>query len=179
MEALPPVAAQPFEHPRRPKRDPNAPLTSHAQRMHSDPLYAESVRAYHRDYSARRRKELLDHMGGCCVKCGYSDYRALHVDHVNGDGHEQRRDGRRNIALRPDRFKLFSDGATQLLCASCNVRKKITRGEFNLARPRGPRKAPKTVTPEEKVTCPLQGPPHHDSPSSKDQKPAIVLCVSS
>src|SRR6266446_5698640 len=43
-------------------------------------------RLYIREYHRRIRREVIEHLGGKCVHCGFSDYRALQVDHINGDG---------------------------------------------------------------------------------------------
>jgi hypothetical protein len=79
----------------------------------------------------RRRTELLTLLGGRCRRCGYdADPHALHVDHVNGGGAAERRAGLsvtsasllRGVAAHPEKF--------QLLCANCNLIKKIERREF-------------------------------------------------
>ena len=43
-------------------------------------------RANHKRYRARVRAKALDHLGNVCVRCGFSDPRALQIDHVNGNG---------------------------------------------------------------------------------------------
>lgn len=75
------------------------------------------------DSTRKRRAELLALLGGQCLHCGFSDPRALHIDHVNGDGAEERRQtGNAAAAL----YKLVKADPSryQLLCANCNERKK-------------------------------------------------------
>lgn len=68
-------------------------------------------------------------MGGACVRCGYDDdIRALQIDHVNGDGRLKTRKINTNtpryyaeVLANPDQF--------QLLCANCNVIKRMANGE--------------------------------------------------
>ena len=75
----------------------------------------------------RLRRRMLDGLGGKCIRCGFSDWRALQVDHVNGDGRQDRiRQNNRNAYIkqvlgRPDKY--------QLLCANCNWIKRYEQGE--------------------------------------------------
>lgn len=82
-----------------------------------------------RSYNRKKRAEIIDFLGGECVRCGFDDWRALQVDHVNGDGHIHRKqDGTtftsklfRTIVEDPKRF--------QLLCANCNWIKRYENNE--------------------------------------------------
>lgn len=78
----------------------------------------------------RHRSNLRDLLGGCCVSCGYDDHRALHVDHVDGDGAERRRSGLDIGALALLRQATLEPGRFQLLCANCNIIKKLERLEM-------------------------------------------------
>lgn len=74
----------------------------------------------------RKRSELLAEMGGVCVRCGYGDARALQIDHVDGGGRKE------NLATHTAAFyrKVRENAeAFQLLCANCNVIKRIENGE--------------------------------------------------
>lgn len=76
--------------------------------------------AYARDYYGRLRDAVLAFMGGRCVRCGFSDKRALQVDHIDGRGRlEHRSIGNMGIYK-----KVLADPAWaskyQLLCANCN-----------------------------------------------------------
>ena len=83
------------------------------------------------------RAWLVIESGGQCAQCGYSDPRALQFDHVNGNGHYERkydysaatpsRASTENIARRVlDRIRR---GELQLLCANCNWIKRVERNE--------------------------------------------------
>lgn len=81
-----------------------------------------------KNYRDRIRKETLDMLGGKCIQCGFADYRALQVDHINGGGHAERKlQGYdvnivfRNVRDNRDKY--------QLLCANCNVIKRIINKE--------------------------------------------------
>jgi hypothetical protein len=83
------------------------------------------------------RIELLTFLGGFCRTCSYSaDWRALQIDHVNGDGFEDP-----NRRLKPDVMLKFLKehpeqmGRYQLLCANCNIIKRSTNGEFRTRKP--------------------------------------------
>jgi hypothetical protein len=73
-----------------------------------------------------RRKLSLELLGGKCVKCGFSDTRALQIDHVNGGGTKERvKDSR--IAEK----NVINGNTTdyQLLCANCNWIKRFENKE--------------------------------------------------
>lgn len=85
----------------------------------------------------RRRKyrlEVLTHYGRgtlACVQCGFSDVRALCLDHV--DGSSQIRRTKKVASESYWRMFLqerFPDGY-QTLCANCNLIKAVERGELN------------------------------------------------
>lgn len=79
----------------------------------------------------RQRLELIGMLGGKCVECGYAaDTRALHVDHVNGGGSRERRAGIQSHSFAAIRQILASPAKFQLLCANCNIIKKLTVGEW-------------------------------------------------
>jgi hypothetical protein len=66
----------------------------------------------------RSKDKVIAAYGGCCAKCGFSDWRALCIDHVNGGG------GRDPDKARK-RWKRIADEnyppIYQVLCANCNM----------------------------------------------------------
>lgn len=74
------------------------------------------------------RSAVIAHLGGACVKCGYcADSRALQIDHVNGDGRTERKTSWPRQWMR----SVLNDtsGRYQLLCANCNIIKRIEQQE--------------------------------------------------
>jgi len=72
--------------------------------------------------SERLRERVLEVLGKKCGACGYSDIRALHVDHVNNNGYKERKKyGGQNMYRRI--LKLGGRGY-QTLCANCNWLKR-------------------------------------------------------
>lgn len=74
---------------------------------------------------------VFDRLGGKCVKCGFSDHRALQIDHINGKGCHIRAGKSRSycsyyrlLAISPDTLDNF-----QLLCANCNWIKRYEKQE--------------------------------------------------
>ena len=63
-----------------------------------------------------------------CSKCGYDDIRALHIDHLNGNGTQHRKSFTSNkkfmayVEMNPKEF--------QILCANCNYIKRYENKEF-------------------------------------------------
>ncbi len=77
--------------------------------------------------------ETVKFYGGSCVRCGFSDIRALHIDHINGGGKKERDAGRHGIF---ELWKITKDDPVmaratfQLLCANCNSIKRHENYEF-------------------------------------------------
>ena len=79
--------------------------------------------------TARRlRNKILEMFGGKCQRCGFSDKRALQVDHKNGGG-------QKDMKSFPGRYAYYKhvlevgSKKFQLLCANCNWIKREERGE--------------------------------------------------
>lgn len=73
---------------------------------------------------ARVRAAAIALLGGKCVRCGFSDARALQLDHIHGAGIRDRRS-------TTTRYRAVLKGSTdfQLLCANCNWIKRCENGE--------------------------------------------------
>jgi len=82
-----------------------------------------------RKLTKKRRLELIETLGSKCMRCGFRDWRALQVDHVNGDG--QKDQLRKHGANRNFYKKVMKDttGKYQLLCANCNWIKRYENNE--------------------------------------------------
>lgn len=92
-----------------------------------DPVKKAAKKVRDRERDMRLRKAALAYLGGSCVRCGFSDPRALQIDHIDGGGRaEHRVIGGRGIS------KKVLDGAEgyQLLCANCNWIKRHENGEW-------------------------------------------------
>ncbi len=81
----------------------------------------------------KQRVALLKQVGYgvlACKRCGFDDYRALQVDHVNGGGQAEVRNTKfrnperyaKHIAKNPKNY--------QLLCANCNWIKRDENQEY-------------------------------------------------
>lgn len=77
------------------------------------------------------RIKVLDRLGNKCVRCGFSDGRALQVDHIKNNGYVEfkkytaRQIYQRVLKLPPEELKKNY----QLLCANCNWIKKYETKE--------------------------------------------------
>jgi hypothetical protein len=85
-----------------------------------------SNRCYH-----RLRNKILELLGNKCSRCGFSDIRALQIDHVNGKGLKEIR-SMNNWKYLHRVLDEISKGSKdyQCLCANCNQIKKIEKKEF-------------------------------------------------
>ena len=74
-------------------------------------------------------------MGGKCLKCGFSDYRALQIDHINGGGYYERKKAlSKNFNRRAIRSVEAGEKKFQLLCANCNWIKRWKNNETRLGK---------------------------------------------
>lgn len=75
----------------------------------------------------RLRQRVTSKLGDACARCGFDDPRALQIDHLNGGGNQERKTHgwwgvyKRILAGDVEGF--------QLLCANCNLIKRIENKE--------------------------------------------------
>lgn len=88
----------------------------------------EKNREQRRNANNRARLIVIEFLGNKCKKCGFDDWRALQVDHVNGGGTRERINMShtswsllKRIKANPFKF--------QLLCANCNWIKRYEEKE--------------------------------------------------
>jgi hypothetical protein len=92
----------------------------------------EKVRECQRLEKQRKKIEIHSLLGSICIKCGFTDIRALQIDHINGGGHIERKE----YPTNPKKYYsniLTSiknkEGKYQLLCANCNWIKRFENNE--------------------------------------------------
>jgi len=88
-----------------------------------------------REYRESLKAEVLAHYGNgkcACIHCGFSDMRALSLDHISGDGAVHRK--RIGIGgymlyfrLRKEKYPL----GFQTLCMNCQFIKRVVKGEYS------------------------------------------------
>jgi len=94
------------------------------------------------------KKKVADFYGGKCVKCGFSDYRILEVDHIDGRGCDERdrkdypnshvygRSGveanNRLVNENPE----LARATRQLLCPNCHKLKMLENHEHGYRKKR-------------------------------------------
>lgn len=78
-----------------------------------------------------KRYIVIDYLGGKCIKCGFNkDKRALVLDHINGDGKQDRlKNGSRIYRYYCTRLD-EADKVLQVLCANCNLIKAFECFEY-------------------------------------------------
>lgn len=83
--------------------------------------HMERIRKNNDRYNHNARQRVVDLLGGKCKRCGFTDIRALQIDHINGGGYREIRKHSAKI-----RYKLVlksvenKENKYQLLCANCN-----------------------------------------------------------
>jgi hypothetical protein len=89
----------------------------------------EKLRELHRKRLMDARIEVINLLGGKCVICGFSDIRALQIDHINGGGCKERNEFREQYYIKIKKKILAGSKEYQLLCANHNWIKRYERGE--------------------------------------------------
>lgn len=77
-----------------------------------------------RAWDRGRRLKAIAILGGICVKCGFTDWKALQIDHIYGGGTYEGTHVALEEVLRRRNLEKY-----QLLCANCNAIKKIDNEE--------------------------------------------------
>lgn len=87
--------------------------------------HKKEILGYHRAYRQKLRKNIIEHYGGKCACCGETTFEFLAIDHVSGNGKEQRM-----ATGFGHKFYLwiisnnFPD-SLQILCHNCNMSKGL------------------------------------------------------
>lgn len=83
-----------------------------------------------RTYHKNTRRALITLLGGKCKQCGFTDIRALQIDHVNGGGAKEKRMTKNfyNYMLNK---AINGSKDYQVLCANCNWIKRAVNNENN------------------------------------------------
>jgi hypothetical protein len=90
------------------------------------------------------RQKILAKYGAICIRCGFSDPRALHIDHVHGNGNIELRQGYGGGLSYYYRVLKDDTGRYQLLCANCNAIKRHTDKEARgMLQHKQPRRRPR------------------------------------
>ena len=107
-----------------------------------DPIEKEKhyqrVRKYlknkpHKQTATANRIKILDILGRVCVVCGFTDIRALQIDHIDSDGLQQIKE----IGSMAKMYKFYVDNPDkikiklQTLCANCNWIKRYENKELD------------------------------------------------
>jgi hypothetical protein len=79
---------------------------------------------YYREVS----RKVFELYGNKCSRCGFCDWRALQLDHVNGGGRQLKQERGPRLCAEILAGK-HEKGKFQLLCANCNWIKRWEQGE--------------------------------------------------
>ena len=113
-------AANPEDHRERQRR---------YKRGEAKPRVLAANRAWQTEYRASLRAEMLSEYGGCCSCCGESESMFLQLDHIENDGHLDRKIHRTSTKLFAHLKRLgWPKDRYQLLCANCNFGKLLNGG---------------------------------------------------
>lgn len=93
--------------------------------------YLERNRISNQKSRALIKAKAIAALGGKCVRCGYDDnIFALQIDHINGDGSQDRKSRNNNQwSLYKDIVNFNMRDKYQVLCANCNQIKRMENRE--------------------------------------------------
>jgi 5-methylcytosine-specific restriction endonuclease McrA len=102
-----------------------------ARKQRLQPDFKERKSVLMRQYRNKSREQVIQALGGKCSVCGFSDIRALQIDHripVRQGGHK------RKVITRKRFHEMLAEIETgqhnyQVLCANCHCIKTRTNGE--------------------------------------------------
>ena len=101
---------------------------------HYNKVFAERKRKNQIAYHHRQRKKVLDLLGNKCKRCGFSDKRALQIDHINGGGLKETKSFTKMYTKYIVEELLCGSKKYQLLCANCNWIKRAENKETTTRR---------------------------------------------
>jgi predicted HNH restriction endonuclease len=104
-------------------------MSERQKRTMQKPENKEKARKWHRERDRKNRQDLIKLYGGKCCNCGFSDWRALQIDHINGGGGEERKEC--STYQYKKRLLTANGNKYQLLCANCNKIKQHENNEFS------------------------------------------------
>lgn len=82
------------------------------------------------------KRRVYEALGGVCRRCGFSDPRALQIDHVNGGGKAELKKYSGGSRTYLKKVCAAPPGEYQILCANCNWIKRHENGECAIRVPR-------------------------------------------
>jgi mannosyltransferase OCH1-like enzyme len=89
----------------------------------------------------RTKERVFEAYGHRCAKCGFSDKRALQLDHVQDDGYKHRiihstgRKSNKTQAAWYDAMRHYQPDRYQILCANCNWIKRYEHSGLPIPKP--------------------------------------------
>lgn len=80
-----------------------------------------------------KKQKILENYGGCeCCRCGFSDLRALSIDHISSNGADHRKSIGKMATLKFYDYLIANDfpKGYQVLCMNCQWIKRHENNEF-------------------------------------------------
>lgn len=99
-------------------REKNRERLRQYQRDHQSNYY-EQRNQRKRERRETEKKKVYTLLGKVCSKCGFSDERALQIDHINGNGYVDKNMRRHGYRYYKHIVDVNGEGY-QVLCANCN-----------------------------------------------------------
>lgn len=82
--------------------------------------YGKENAETYRENQRRRRREVIEELGGKCECCGETEYQFLAIDHINGLTKRDRTDSGNSLAVKVKRSG-YDKTIYRVLCHNCNM----------------------------------------------------------
>lgn len=92
--------------------------------------YKRKRKGYWKKHLEKIKARAIMKYGGVCKRCGFGDIRALQIDHVSGDGNEERKRFKNSTTIYRHLIKNEKSKKYQVLCANCNWIKRVENNEM-------------------------------------------------
>jgi hypothetical protein len=92
-------------------------------------IHAVDKRIASKNYYNKKRKKVVELLGNKCQRCGFTDWRTLQIDHVNGGGTKEKKSVKVTFSNYISKKILNGSKEYQLLCANCNWIKRYENNE--------------------------------------------------
>jgi hypothetical protein len=115
-------------------RENNRDYQRNRYRLNPEKYKDKKYHLKHNNNSKKKyRIELLKILGNKCIRCGFSDIRALQFDHINDDGYLDKQNMKHAHSIIAFYYKNpeIAKQRLQILCANCNWIKRYEVKKHN------------------------------------------------
>lgn len=110
-------------------------MKSYYKSRYKEESYSNKIKNTRIRILSEQKSFIFTNLGHVCCKCGFSDKRALQIDHINGDGYTSKIINKTgSMCRRTNYYEVIesikkNENRFQILCANCNWIKRVENEE--------------------------------------------------